>query len=67
MSTEKTDIEVVQDFLKCSPERAQDMIERGINVEFIRNKAEPIFHKPIEEAKNRFLDKIIKIKENIDD
>lgn len=67
MSDEKTDIEIVQEFLKCSPERAQEMIDCGINVEFIRNKADNIFQKPIEEAKTRFLEKIIKITEEINE
>ena len=66
MSDEKTDIEVVQEFLKCTPERAQEMIDNGINVKFLRNRGESLFQKPIEEAKQRFLDRILKIKDDLE-
>ena len=66
MSDEKTDIEVVQDFLKCTPERAKDMIKRGINVEFLRNKGASLFDETVKEAQTNFLKKITEIKDNLD-
>ena len=67
MSDEKSDIEVVQEFLNCTPERARDMITRGINVDVIREKAAGVFDKQIKEAQVNFLHTLSKIKENISD
>lgn len=67
MSEEKTDIEIVQEFLNCTPERAQHMIDKGINVGVIRSKAAGIFDKQIKEAQVNFLHTLAKIKEKIDD
>jgi len=65
MSEEKTDIEIVQEFLNCTPERSQFMIDKGINVDVIRNKAAGIFDKQIKEAQVNFLHNITKIKDNL--
>jgi hypothetical protein len=64
--SEKSDIEVVQNFMKCTPEKAQDMIDKGINVDYLRNSGEGLFTESIEEAKLRFLDKIMSIKTEMD-
>lgn len=66
MENELSDIELVQEFMKCSPERAHELIENGINVDFIRNKGDGLFDKTIDEAKNNFLSKILDIKKEMD-
>lgn len=63
---DKTDIEVVQNFLKCTPEKAQDMIDKGINVDYLRNRGEGLFNESIDKAKNNFLNKIMSIKSEME-
>jgi len=65
MSDEISDVDIVKDFLKCSPERAQEMIDKGINIEFIRNRGSGLFDKAIKEAQANFLNNIQDIKDNI--
>lgn len=65
MAEQKTDVEIVQEFLGCNPERAQDLIDRGINVDFIRSRGKGLYDKKIKEAQQGFLSKISKIKDNL--
>ena len=63
---ELSDIELVQEFMKCSHERAIELIQNGINVDFIRSKGDGLFDKAIDEAKTNFFSKILDIKKEMD-
>ena len=62
----ESDIELISNFFNCDHQRAQDMIDKGINIEFIRSNGKGLYDKKIKEAQERFLNKVSKLKDDIE-